>query len=112
MVPRPSTLPQFCRNVVKNSSGGQERYILESQLRAPLRQNMWAVVEALISLMHDCIERSNFVTLSRGADICNCKASKTVLCVIECELKTVEKGLMYIKKCTGQKTEHTAKAEQ
>ena len=37
--------------------------------------SMFAVVQALTSPMHDCIEWSSSDILSGGADICNCKSS-------------------------------------
>ena len=40
-----------------------------------LSLSMFAVAQALASLIHDCIERSSSDILSGGADICNCKSS-------------------------------------
>ena len=36
---------------------------------------MFKVVQAMTSLIHECIERSSSDDLSGGEDICNCKSS-------------------------------------
>ena len=40
-----------------------------------LSLSMFAVAQALASLMHDCVELSSSDILSGGADICSCKSS-------------------------------------
>ena len=40
-----------------------------------------------------------------GADICNCKSSANEWCMIECESKKADKGLIYIVKSIGPRTE-------
>ena len=40
-----------------------------------LNLGMSADAQALITLLHDCIERSNLDMLPGGAVICNCKSS-------------------------------------
>ena len=44
---------------------------------------MFAVAQAVTSLIHDCIEWSSWDILSGGADICNCKSSANECCMIE-----------------------------
>ena len=46
---------------------------------------MFAVDQALTSLIHDCIDRSSSDILSGGADICKCESSTNEWCMIECE---------------------------
>ena len=70
-----------------------------------LSLSMFAVAQALTSLIHDCIELSSSDILSRGADICNCKSSANDLCMIECESIVADKGLIYMVKSIGPRTE-------
>ena len=42
---------------------------------------------------------------SGGADICNCKSSANKCCMIECESIMVDKGLIYMLKRIGPRTE-------
>ena len=84
-----------------------------------LSLSMFAVAQALTSLMHDCIECSSSDILSGVADICNCKSSVNEWCMIECELIMADKGLVYMVKSVGPRTEPCgtpecagAKAEQ
>ena len=53
---------------------------------------MFAVAQALTSLIHDCIEWSSSDILSGGEDICNCKSSANEWCMIECESIMADKG--------------------
>ena len=46
-----------------------------SSVLLSLSLSMFAVAQALTSLIHDCIERSSSDIPSGGADICNCKSS-------------------------------------
>ena len=46
--------------------------------------SMFAVAQALTSLIHDCIEWSSSDIPSGGADICNCMSSANEWCMIEC----------------------------
>ena len=55
---------------------------------------MYAVAQALTSLMHDCIELGSSDILSGGADICNCKSANE-WCMIECESIMTDKGLVH-----------------
>ena len=47
-----------------------------------LSLSMFAVAQALTSLIHDCMECSSSDILFGGADICNCKSSANELCMI------------------------------
>ena len=76
-----------------------------SSVLLSLRLSMFAVAQALTSLMHDCIERSSSDILSGGADICNCRSSANEWCIIECESLMADKGLIYIVKSIGTITE-------
>ena len=53
-----------------------------SSVLLSLSLSMFAVAQALTSLMHDCIEWSSSDILSGGADICNCKSSANEWCMI------------------------------
>ena len=66
---------------------------------------MFTVAQALTSLIHDCIEWSSSDILSGGADICNCKSSASEWCMIECESIMADKGLIYMVKRIGPRTE-------
>ena len=57
-----------------------------------LSLSMFAVVQALTSFIHDCIECSSSDILSVGADICNCKTSANEWCMIECESIMADKA--------------------
>ena len=64
---------------------------------------MFRVAQALTSLIHDCIERSSsYISLG---DICNCKSSANEWCMIECESIMADKGLIYMVKSIGPRTE-------
>ena len=67
--------------------------------------SMFAVVQALTSLIYDCIEWSSSDILSGGADICNCKSSVNEWCMIECESIMADRGLIYMVKSIGPRTE-------
>ena len=67
--------------------------------------SMFTVAQALTSLMHDCIEWSSSDILSGGADICNCRSSANEWCMIECESIMADKGLIYMVKSIGPRTE-------
>ena len=67
--------------------------------------SMFAVAQALTSHIHDCIECSSSGILSGRADICNCKSSANESCMIECELIMADKGLVYMVKSIGPRTE-------
>ena len=43
--------------------------------------------------------------LSGGADICDCKSSANERCMIECESIMADKGLIYMVKSIGPRTE-------
>ena len=67
--------------------------------------SMFEVAQALISLIHDFIEcRSSDIT-SGGADICNCKSSANEWYMIECESIMADKGLVYMVRSIGPRTE-------
>ena len=66
---------------------------------------MFAVAQALTSPMHDCIEWSSSDILSVGADICNCKSSANEWCMIECKSIMAGKGLAFMVKSIGPRTE-------
>ena len=66
---------------------------------------MFAVFQAFTSLIHYCIEQSSSDILSGGADICNCKSSANEWCMIECESIMADKGLVYMLKSIGPRTE-------
>ena len=66
---------------------------------------MFAVAQALASLIHDCIERSGSDILSGVADICYCKSSANEWCMTECESIMADKGLIYMVKSIGPRTE-------
>ena len=53
-----------------------------SSVLLSLSLSMFAVSQALTSLIHDCIEWSSSDILSGGADICNCKSSANEWCMI------------------------------
>ena len=67
--------------------------------------SMLKVAQALSSLIHDCIVSSSSAILSGEADICNCKSSANEWCLIECESIMAEKGLTYMVKGIGPRTE-------
>ena len=74
-----------------------------SSVLLSLSLSMFAVAQALTSLIHDCIEWSSSDILSGGADICNCKSSANEWCMIECESIMADKGLIYmVKSIYGQ----------
>ena len=80
---------------------------------------MFAVAQALTSLIHDCIEWSSSDILSGGADICSCRSSANEWYMIECESIMADKVLICMVKCIGPRTEPRgtpectgAKAEQ
>ena len=66
---------------------------------------MFSFAHALTSHMHDCIVGSSLEISSWGADICSCSSSPNELCVIECESIMADKGLIYVKKRIGPRTE-------
>ena len=76
-----------------------------SSVLLSLSLSMLEVAQALTSLIHDCIELSSSDILSVGADICNCKSSANEWCMIECELIMADKGLIYMAKSIGPRTE-------
>ena len=76
-----------------------------SSLLLSLSLSMIAVAQALTSLIHDCIEGSSSDIISGGADICICKSSVNELCMIECESIMADKGLIYMVKSIGPRTE-------
>ena len=65
---------------------------------------MFAVAQALTSLIHECIEWSSSDIISGGADICNCKSSANEWCMIECESIMADIGLIYMVKSIGPRT--------
>ena len=70
-----------------------------------LSLNMFAVAQALTLLIHDCIILNSSDILSGGAYIFNCKSPANELCMIECESIMANKGLIYIAKSIGPRTE-------
>ena len=50
-----------------------------------LSLGVFAVAQALTSLIHDCLDRSSSDIISGGADICNSGLSANEWCMIECE---------------------------
>ena len=76
-----------------------------SSVLLSLSLSMLAVAQALTSHIHDCIELSSSDIKSEGADICNCKSSANEWCMIECETIMADKGLMYMVKRIGPRTE-------
>ena len=70
-----------------------------------LSLSMFAVAQALTSLIHDCIKLNSSDILSGGADICNCKSSVNEWCMIKCESIMTDKGLIYMVKSIGPRTE-------
>ena len=76
-----------------------------SSVLLSLSLSMFAVAQALTSLIHDCIEWSSSDILSGGADICNCKSSANEWCMIECESIMADKGLIYMVRSIGPRTE-------
>ena len=66
---------------------------------------MFAVAQALTSLIHYCIEWSSSDILFGGADISNCKSSANEWCMIECESIMADKGLIYMVKSIRPRTE-------
>ena len=76
-----------------------------SSVLLSLSWSMFAVAQALTSLIHDCIEWSSSDILSGGADICNCKSSANEWCMIECESIMADEGLIYMVKSIGPRTE-------
>ena len=70
-----------------------------------LSLSMFAVAQALTSLIHDCIELSSSDIPSGGADIRNCKSSANEWCMTECESTMADKGLIYMVKSIGSRTE-------
>ena len=65
---------------------------------------MIAVAQALTSLIHDCIVCRTDIPSER-ADICYCKSSANEWRMIECESIMVDKGIMYMVKSIGLRTE-------
>ena len=76
-----------------------------SSVLLSLSLSMFAVAQALTSLIHDCIEGSRSDILSGGAYICNCKSSANEWCMIECESIMAGKSLIYMVKRIGPRTE-------
>ena len=76
-----------------------------SSVLLSLGLSMFVVVQALTSLIHDCIERSSSDILSGGADICSWKSSACELRTMECEYIEAYKGLIYMVKGIGPRTE-------
>ena len=76
-----------------------------SSVLMSLSLSMFAVAQALTSLMHDCIELGSWDILLGGAAICNCKSSANEWCMIECESIMADKGLIYMVKGIGPRTE-------
>ena len=72
-----------------------------SYVSLSLSLSMFAVAQALTSLIHDIIELSNKDILSGGADIYNCKSSANEWCVIVCESIMADKGLVHMVKSIG-----------
>ena len=72
---------------------------------AVIKLSMFAVAQASTSHIHDCIEWSSSDILSGGADNCNCKSSANEWCMIECESIIADKGLIYMVKSIGPRTE-------
>ena len=66
---------------------------------------MFAVAQALTSLIHDCIELSSSDIQSGGADIRNCNSPGNEWCMTECESIMADKGLAYMVKSIGPRTE-------
>ena len=66
--------------------------------------SMFAVVQALTSLIHDYIEWGSSDISSGGTDICSCKSSANEWCMIECESIMADKGLIYMAKSIGLRT--------
>ena len=56
-----------------------------SSVLLSLRFSMFAVTQALTSLMHDSIQSSNSDILPGRADISNCMSSVNEWCMLECE---------------------------
>ena len=80
-----------------------------------LSLSIFAVAQALTSLMHDCIEWSSSDILSGGADICkSCRSSANEWCLMECESIMADKGLIYMVKSIGplNPEEHLSVQEQ
>ena len=67
--------------------------------------SMFAVAQALTSQIHDCIELSSLDNQSGGEDIRSCKSSANEYCMIECESIIADKGLIYMVKSIGPRTE-------
>ena len=59
---------------------------------------MFAVANALTSLIHDCIEWSSSDIPSGGADICSCMSSANESSMTECESIMADKSLIYMVK--------------
>ena len=76
-----------------------------SSVLLSLSLRMFAVSQALTSLMHDCIEWSSSDTPSRGADVCICESSANGWCMIVCESIMADNGLIHIVKRIGPRTE-------
>ena len=76
-----------------------------SSVLLPLGLSMYALGQALTSLIYYHIKRSSSDILSGGADICSCMSSAKEWCVIECESIMADKGLIYILKSIGPRTE-------
>ena len=76
-----------------------------SSVLLSLSVSMFAVAQALTSLIHDCIKWNSSDILSDGADICGCKSSANEWCMIECESIMPAKGLIYMVKSMGPRTE-------
>ena len=76
-----------------------------SYVSLSLCMDVFAVAQALTSHIHDGIEWSSQDISSGGADICGCKSSANACCVIECESIMADKGLIYMVKSIGPRTE-------
>ena len=74
-----------------------------SSVMVSLILSILAVAKAMISHTHDNIVQGNFNILSE--DICNCKTLTNEWCVIECESIMADKGLIYMMKSIGRRTE-------
>ena len=76
-----------------------------SSVLLSLSLSMFAVAQALKSLIHDCIELISSDILSGEADICICTSSANDWCMVEYESIMADKGLIYMVKSIGPRTE-------
>ena len=76
-----------------------------SSVLLSLSLSMFAVAKAWTSLIHDCIERSSSDILPGGADIYDCRSSANEWCMIECDSIMADKGLVFMVKSIGPRTE-------